>query len=278
MIISVIIPTFNRAHTLARALDSVLAQIYLPKEIIVVDDGSNDETGVLLEKYPVIKYVKLAENSGVSHARNVGIEKASGDWIALLDSDDAWLPVKLAKQVAAVKQAPGVKIFHTDEIWIRNGTRVNPKIKHAKPDGWVYEASLALCCVSPSSVLMHRSVFEQCGLFDENLPACEDYDLWLRLFSRYPVKLINEPLLIKYGGHADQLSHQHWGMDRFRVRALARMLDTADLNKQDRRLTIAMLQRKCDILVTGAQKRGQVDSVDKYQTMAKHYTQEGGRR
>ena len=123
MNISVIIPTFNRAHTLTRALDSVLAQSYLPKEIIVVDDGSNDETGVLLENYPVIKYVKLAENSGVSHARNVGIEGACGEWIALLDSDDAWLPVKLAKQVAAVEQAPGVKIFHTDEIWIRNGMR-----------------------------------------------------------------------------------------------------------------------------------------------------------
>ncbi len=278
MNISVIIPTFNRAHTLARALDSVLAQSYVPKEIIVVDDGSNDETGVLLENYPGTKYIKLAENSGVSHARNVGIERANGEWIALLDSDDAWLPLKLAKQVAATEQAPGVKIFHTDEIWIRNGTRVNPKKRHAKPDGWVYEASLALCCISPSSVLMHRSVFEQCGLFDESLPACEDYDLWLRLFSRYPVKLINEPLLVKYGGHADQLSHQHWGMDRFRVQALARMLDTGDLNERDRSLTIEMLQRKCDILLKGAQKRAQFASVDKYQSMAKRYTQEGSRK
>ena len=275
MKISVIIPTFNRAHTLVRALESVLAQRYPAFEVIVVDDASRDNTAQILAAYPDVQSMKLAQNCGVSAARNAGIERAKGEWIALLDSDDAWMQDKLARQVEMARQTPDTLIFHTDEIWIRNGKRVNPMNKHAKPDGWVYEASLALCCISPSSVLMHRSVFEQCGVFDERLPACEDYDLWLRVFSRYPVKLIDELLVIKYGGHVDQLSRKYWGMDRFRVQALAGILDAGDLSEHDFALTVAMLQAKCNILASGAQKRGQHDRVKKYRSMAAQYAGQG---
>ena len=275
MKISVIIPSFNRAHLLQRALDSVYSQSYSAHEVIVVDDGSTDDTASKLSAYEGLHVIQLKTNRGVSAARNAGLKRARGEWIALLDSDDVWAPDKLALQSAAAVKEPDIKIFHTDEIWIRNGTRVNPMNKHAKPDGWIYAASLALCCVSPSSILMHRSVLDQCGAFDESLPTCEDYDLWLRLFSRYPVRLINAALVTKYGGHEDQLSHQYWGMDRFRIRALSKILDIGKLNDRDRVKTIAVLQRKCEILIEGARKRGKPDRVNQYQVLARRYSIQG---
>ena len=275
MKISVIIPSFNRAHLLQRALDSVYSQSFSAHEVIVVDDGSTDDTASKLSAYEGLNVIQLKTNRGVSAARNAGLKRATGEWIALLDSDDTWAPDKLALQSAAASKEPDIKVFHTDELWIRNGTRVNPMNKHAKPDGWIYEASLALCCVSPSSILMHRSVLDQCGVFDESLPACEDYDLWLRLFSRYPVRLINAALVTKYGGHEDQLSHQYWGMDRFSVRALSKILDIGKLNDRDRVKTIAVLQRKCEILIAGARKRGKPDSVNQYQILARRFSIQG---
>ena len=271
MNVSVIIPSYNRAHTLARAIDSVLAQTYSAAQIIVVNDGSTDETVSLLTQYSQIKVISLAHKQGVSAARNIGIAQATGDWIALLDSDDTWMPEKLAHQVAAVQENPDIYIFHTDEVWIRNGKRVNAKHKHAKPTGWVYTASLELCCVSPSSILMHRSVLQACGDFDERFPACEDYDLWLRIFSRFAVKLIDKPLVVKYGGHDDQLSRQHWGMDRFRVRALSKMLDSRELGDKEHNLTVAMLQKKCRILALGARKRGKAQELAEYEATSKRY-------
>jgi len=271
MNISVIIPTFNRAHSLPRTLDSVLAQSHPAFEVIVVDDASTDSTADLLDTYEHVKCVTFTQNQGVSAARNAGIRQASGEWIALLDSDDSWAIDKLARQVAAANREPEILIFHTDEIWIRNGVRVNPMGKHAKPDGWVYEASLALCCVSPSSILLHRSVLQQCGMFDESLPACEDYDLWLRLFSRFPVRLIDEMLVTKHGGHADQLSRQHWGMDRFRIKALSKILDGQNLNEHQQALTVDMLQQKCKVLINGARKRGNLARIQEYQSLAGRY-------
>ena len=128
--VSVIIPSYNRAHLLPRCLDSVIAQECSPSEIIVVDDGSTDSTRSLLQgSYPGIKVITQA-NKGVSAARNAGIRAAAGDWLAFLDSDDTWFPAKLGRQVQAVEASPGSNIVHTDEIWIRNGVRVNPQRKH----------------------------------------------------------------------------------------------------------------------------------------------------
>lgn len=274
MKISVIIPTYNRAQTLPRALDSVMEQSYPAFEVIVVDDASTDETVDMLSAYQGVQIVKQNVNRGVSAARNAGLRRATGEWLALLDSDDTWAPDKLARQAAAACREPRMQIFHTDEIWIRNGRRVNPMHKHAKPDGQAYAASLALCCVSPSSILVHGSVFEKCGVFDESLPACEDYDLWLRLFSRYPLRLVDEQLVCKYGGHADQLSSQYWGMDRFRIRALVKILEANELNLRDRGLTIAMLVQKCNILINGARKRGRFDRVEEYLDLQRRYGKE----
>ena len=262
--ISVIVPTYNRVHQLPRALDSILCQSCSPKEIIVVDDGSTDETSALMtSEYPEIVFIQQ-QNTGVSSARNVGIKRASGDWIAFLDSDDEWLPEKLEIQMKALYENPGEKICHTNEIWIRNGKRVNPKKKHEKFGGWIFQKCLPLCCISPSSVIIHKSIFKEIGLFDYSLPVCEDYDLWLRITARNPVLYIEEPFLIKYGGHEDQLSKKYWGMDRFRIKSLEKIISSRVLSDLDENAAKKMLMEKIYIFIQGAQKRGNIKEVKKF--------------
>ena len=262
--ISVIVPTYNRAQQLPRALDSILCQSCSPKEIIVVDDGSTDETSALMtSEYPEIVFIQQ-QNAGVSSARNVGIKRASGDWIAFLDSDDEWLPEKLEIQMKALYENPGKKICHTNEIWIRNGKRVNPKKKHEKFGGWIFQKCLPLCCISPSSVIIHKSIFKEIGLFDYSLPVCEDYDLWLRITARNPVLYIEEPFLIKYGGHEDQLSKKYWGMDRFRIKSLEKIISSRVLSDLDENAAKKMLMEKIYIFIQGAQKRGNIKEVKKF--------------
>ena len=262
--ISVIVPTYNRAQQLPRALDSILCQSCSPKEIIVVDDGSTDETSALMtSEYPEIVFIQQ-QNTGVSSARNVGIKRASGDWIAFLDSDDEWLPEKLEIQMKALYENPGKKICHTNEIWIRNGKRVNPKKKHEKFGGWIFQKCLPLCCISPSSVIIHKSIFKEIGLFDYSLPVCEDYDLWLRITARNPVLYIEEPFLIKYGGHEDQLSKKYWGMDRFRIKSLEKIISSRVLSDLDENAAKKMLMKKIYIFIQGAQKRGNIKEVKKF--------------
>jgi glycosyltransferase involved in cell wall biosynthesis len=274
MQISVIIPSYNRASTLPRALDSVRAQSKPAYEIIVVDDGSQDETSSLLSRrYPDCRYLHQT-NQGVSSARNLGIAQARGEWIALLDSDDAWLPDKLALQAEALGQQPGLRVCHTDEIWIRDGVRVNPMRKHAKQGGRIFQRCLPLCVISPSSVVLHKSLFEEYGDFDTNLPACEDYDLWLRLCAHEEVRFIEQPLTVKYGGHADQLSRRYWGMDRFRVQALEKILRSAPLNEADRQATLKVLIEKAGILAQGAEKRNQLSRAAHYRRLESDYQAE----
>lgn len=263
MKISVIIPTWNRAHTLARALDSVRQQTRPAAEILVIDDGSTDNTAALMAEYPDVVYLRQP-NAGVSHARNTGIAAARNDWLALLDSDDEWHPQKLERQVRALQPQPDYRLCHTDEIWVRNGKRVNPMNKHAKRGGWIFQHCLPLCAISPSSVLLHRGLFDDTGPFDETLPACEDYDLWLRITAKYPVLYLDEPLITKYGGHADQLSRQHWGMDRFRIDALEKIIHHGELNPANRRAALEMLDQKLNILLAGARKRGNHEILQCY--------------
>lgn len=275
MNVSVVIPTCNRAGPLRRALDSALVQTRKPYEIIVVDDGSTDTTRHMISRdYPGVDYF-YQDNSGVSSARNAGIERARAEWIAFLDSDDEWLPGKLASQCQALSRHPAYRICHTDEIWIRRNRRVNPMRKHEKFGGWIYEKCLPACVISPSSVLIHQSVFEQVGKFDENLPACEDYDLWLRICAIHQVLFVRELLLKKYGGHGDQLSRKYWGMDRFRIGALEKMLNTDTLNTGDRAATLETLLHKLRILHAGARKRNNTvlvrecrDKITAYEKLA----------
>jgi glycosyltransferase involved in cell wall biosynthesis len=238
-------------------LDSVLAQTLTPIEVILVDDGSDDGTEHLVARgYPGVRYLRQ-EKRGVSAARNRGIEVASGAWIALLDSDDAWLPGKLDAQREAMRRQPNARLCHTEEIWVRRGVRVNPKLKHAKSGGWIFHRCLPRCAISPSSALISRELLEEAGGFDEDLPACEDYDLWLRVCAREPVVFVDQPQIVKYGGHADQLSRRHWGMDRFRVRALEKLIADGSLSREYRQAAIRTLIEKAEILALGAEKRGQ---------------------
>ncbi len=268
--VGVVIPTFNRAHSLGRALDSVLAQTLPLRQIIVVDDGSTDSTADLVAGYPGVSYLRQ-ENRGVSAARNLGIRHCDCDWVALLDSDDEWLPEKLQIQFEALAHEPKHRLIHCDEIWIRNGRRVNPANRHRKRGGWIFEHCLPLCVISPSAVVMEKSLLEESGGFNEQLPACEDYDLWLRVCSRYPVLYVDRPLLRKYGGHADQLSRKHWGMDRFRVQALRDLLAEGTLTESDRQAALASLRDKCRILVAGARKRGNSEVKARYEALLMQY-------
>ena len=269
--ITVVVPTYNRLDPLRRALESLRGQTRVPDEVIVVDDGSTDDTAQRVAgDFPDVRLIRQ-EQRGVSAARNRGIEAASGEWIALLDSDDEWLPRKLERQLEALANEPEYRICHTDEVWIRNGRRVNPMRKHAKRGGWIFEHCLPLCAISPSSAMLHRSLFEEVGMFDESLPACEDYDMWLRVCSRYPVLFVDEALVVKYGGHDDQLSRRHWGMDRFRIRALEKIVATSGLDEAMRRAAVRTLVEKIDVYVAGARKREKWDEVSAYESMRRNW-------
>lgn len=272
--ISVVIPTYNRVSLLGRALDSVLAQTLPADEIIVIDDGSTDNTVLMLKsRYPGIKLM-TQDNRGVSAARNAGIEAARHDWIALLDSDDVWHQNKLEIQVQALQDSPEFLICHSDEAWIRNRFWVNQMNKHKKAGGHIFQHCLPLCVISPSAVMIHRLLFDEIGLFDETLFACEDYDLWLRICSRYPVLYIDEALITKHGGHDDQLSRQYWGMDRFRIQALNKIITEAGLSEIDRDAAIKVMIDKINIYLTGAEKHGNTKHVDDFKQLLTKYTSE----
>ncbi len=270
--IAVIIPTFNRKQCLGRALESVYRQSVTPKVVCVVDDGSHDGTRQFIQQdFPEVIYC-YQSNKGVSSARNKGVNITESYWLAFLDSDDEWLPNKLEMQLHALEIEPETRLIHCDEIWIREGVRVNQMDKHKKSGGYIFDRCLPLCAISPSAVLLDRKLFNEVGGFDETLPACEDYDLWLRICSRYPVHYIDQPLLHKYGGHDDQLSGKHWGMDRFRVQALEKILNSSRLNSEQYRSATATLIEKSEILMNGAKKRNNAVRVNYYQGLIEKYS------
>ena len=269
-LVSVISPTYNRGWIVKEAIDSVLAQDYVNFELIVVDDGSTDNTHDILDSYQNNILVLRQNNKGVSAARNRGLAAASGHFIAFLDSDDTWLPQKLSRQVDFFQSNPDALICQTEEIWIRNNVRVNPKKRHKKPSGMIFEPSLSLCLVSPSAVMIKKNLFEEVGLFDETLPACEDYDLWLRISCRHPVHLIDTPLIIKRGGHDDQLSASP-GLDKFRIKAIKKVIESDLLSAAQYQTAVETLKEKCDIYASGCRKRGRIGEAAYYESLAKRY-------
>jgi len=262
-VVTVVIPTYNRSRFLREAVSSVLAQRGVPLEVLVVDDGSTDETPEVLESFGDFITSIFQPHRGVSAARNHGIRLARGEWIAFLDSDDLWLPGKLEAQMAFLEAHPHLRICQTEEIWMRNGKRLNPKNYHRKPRGDCFPLLLERCLISPSAVVIHRDLFSQVGCFDESLPACEDYDLWLRIGCRHPVGLIEEPLVVKRGGHADQLSASIPALDVYRIQSLVQLLQRESLTPEQRKQAFAVLERKCLIYGEGCRKRGKREEAER---------------
>ena len=268
MNISVVIPSYNRKEFLKRSIDSAINQTKKPFEIIVVDDGSTDGTETMIKSdYDFVKFIKQ-KNKGVSAARNIGIKVSIGEWICFLDSDDEWKKDKLEKQINAMKSNPGYKFFHSNEIWIKNGLRINQKKKHKKYGGDIFDKCLDMCRISPSSVMIDKTVFDEVGNFNEDLVVCEDYELWLRICDKYRVFFIDEPLIIKYGGHQGQLSYSIESIENHRIKALEYLI-LENLNMKNKRHAIQMLLSKLNIYLKGLVKRKKNDEVAVYEEKIK---------
>ncbi|MBI4965986.1 MAG: glycosyltransferase [Desulfomonile tiedjei] len=270
-LVSVIIPTYNRRSVLERAICSVLSQTFKDFELIVVDDGSQDSTSELLSQFDGKLKAVYQENHGVSSARNLGIRHAQGELLAFLDSDDEWLPDKLARQTAQFDSAGPWFVCHTDEIWLRDGNQVPQKKYHFKQGGHFFERALERCLMSPSSVMISRTLLNKVGHFDEELTAAEDYDLWLRITAFHEVHFVPEPLVIKHGGCRDQLSQTVPAIDRFRIRAIQKILAMPELCEDYRRSAALELIRKCEIVASGCERKGKKLEAEEYRALARSY-------
>ncbi|UCD15168.1 MAG: glycosyltransferase [Candidatus Omnitrophota bacterium] len=274
---SIIIPTYNRAKFLGIAIESVLYQTFTDFELIIVDDGSRDNTKELIKK----NYERLLSSNklryiyqphkGVSFARNNGINYARGEFICFLDSDDRFRTQKLQVTYKYIKKYQNYKVFHTEEIWYRNGSVLAQKIYHKKPHGFVFKTAVKLCCISISTAAISQDIFKKIGGFDENLDACEDYDFWLRTTAQFPVYLIRQYLTIKEGGHTNQQSKKYPAMDRFRIQSLVKILDTLQLTREDYACAVAELRNKCYIYMSGAKKRKKTKEVAFYKNLINKY-------
>lgn len=256
MIASIVVPTFNRLGPLSRAVDSVLRQSFGDFELIVVDDGSTDGTQDFIRGYgdQRLKYFQRP-HEGVAKARNFGADQARGEWLCFLDSDDVWRRHKLSEQIRYHAANRDMLISQTDDVWIRNSVRVNKMKKHAAREGDIFKDSLKLCLICCSSVMMKKSLFEETGGFDETLPTCEDYDLWLRITAKYPVGFVPKPLVTKFGGHADQLSKKFPVMDSYRILALEKLLRSGTLAAEQALWAEDELGRKRAIVMSGTSRR-----------------------
>ena len=279
-IVDIIIPVFNRASYLDRSIQSIFNQQFKKYTLWVVDDGSTDSTPKILKNwqkvFPInqMKVITLSKNYGVSTARNQGIQAGKAPWLAFLDSDDEWKKEKLFQQIEWINKHPQYPLIHTEEIWIRNGKRVNPKKKHQKRGGRIFIHNLELCRISPSSTMIQRSFLNQIGVFREDFPVCEDYELWLRACSQTEVGFINAPLIIKYGGHSDQLSKKYKAMDEWRVRALSSHLNNLLISKKEKKELVNILNKKCRILLNGYKKHNNYKNqkeIEKIYTITQSY-------
>jgi glycosyltransferase involved in cell wall biosynthesis len=249
---------------LREAIDSVLAQRGVSAELIIVDDGSTDGSGEDLRRFIAaaaeslitLRLVCNPENRGVAAARNLGVAVAAAPLIAFLDSDDLWAPTKLSRQVDFMRTRANCHISQTEEVWIRNGRRVNPGRRHRKRAGDIFIDSLRICLISPSAVTMRTELFRAVGGFDEDMTAAEDYDLWLRILRHHPVGLITEALVTRRAGHEGQLSAATPALDRFRILALLKLLAARDLAEERRAAVAEVLMEKCQVYGWGLERRG----------------------
>lgn len=257
--VSIVIPVFDRIQPLERALESLQKQTFQDFDVVVVDDHSTEDILSVTKKYKV-RYLKTI-GKGVSAARNTGIQSSDSELVAFLDSDDEWLPTKLELQVKYLSLNQDCTIVHSNELWIRSGQPVNQGLKHQKMGGRIFSQCTELCLIAPSSVLVRRSFFKKVGLFDESFPVCEDFDLWLRITATEDIGFITEPLVIKHGGHKDQLSMQFHSMDLWRVRALNKHIENSNLTANEKLALRKTMKTKCEILLKGFKKHQNFENM-----------------
>jgi glycosyltransferase involved in cell wall biosynthesis len=276
--VSVIIPAYNRRRMLREAVSSVIVQTEAVWELIVVDDGSTDgtiddlrcgELAGMLSSAPSTCRIVLERTAqrGPAAARNRGVALATAEYVAFLDSDDLWAPDKLRRQLAFMRAHPRYPLVQTQELWMRDGRRVNPGRRHQKRAGDLFEPSLRLCLISCSATMMSAALFREMGGFDEKMRACEDYDLWLRILNRHPVGLLDELLVTRRAGHPDQLSAGP-ALDRYRIRALIKLLAGCELTPQREKAVAEVLAEKCAIYGNGLKRRARLDEFDIYRDLA----------
>ncbi|MCD6312151.1 MAG: glycosyltransferase family 2 protein [Elusimicrobia bacterium] len=265
--ISVIITTYNRKDFAIEAVKSVRKQNFRDYELIIVDDGSTDGSREALCG-KTDKYI-YQKNSGVSAARNAGLKESSGKYICFLDSDDLWMKEKLSVQIAFMKKNPSLPLCYTGEKWLKNGVHKNQKKHHAKSGGDIFRKSLEMCIISPSSAMIRGEILVA-EKFDEKLPVCEDYDMWLRITSKHNVGYIDSELIVKRGGHPGQLSVSEPVMDRFRIKAIVKLLKSG-LDTGRALEAKAELRKKCAIVSAGALKRMKPLMWAKHTLISKFY-------
>jgi glycosyltransferase involved in cell wall biosynthesis len=269
--VAVVIPVRDRATMVVEAIASVAAQTARDFALVVVDDGSTDDSTAAaeaaLDGLPAGSRVLRRSAAGVAAARNAGAAAIDSAWIAFLDSDDLWMPTKLAVQMAWLAERPAYRIAQTGERWLDQGRHRNPRAWHRKEEQ-LFPRCLERCLVSPSAVVIRRDLYEALGGFDPAFPVCEDYELWVRIALREPVGLVDAPLVTKRGGRPDQLSRSTWGLDRYRVAALVKLLATTALSADERAAVLAILRAKCDVLAAGAARRGRDDEAGRYRVLA----------
>ena len=274
-LISVVIPSYNRLPLLQQAVESVWRQTCDQVELILVDDGSTDGTEefgeALAADKPNVHYLRLEHSGRPGQVRNAGAGLARGKYLAFLDSDDLWQPEKLARQLDFFEQHPEIRICHTREVWLRSGKEVSQAGQRHARSGHIFSDALRKCIIGPSTVMLERSLFEELGGFREDLEIAEDYELWLRLTARVPVGYIDNPLVIKRGGHADQLSEKYGQIEIFRIRALQDLVESGCFIGEHKRLARAELARKCRIYAAGCRKRGRNEEGSHYREITRMY-------
>jgi glycosyltransferase involved in cell wall biosynthesis len=224
--VSVVIPTYNHARWVAQAVQSVAAQRFRDLEIIVVDDGSTDDTARIVRQTGVpLRYVHQ-DNRGLSGARNTGVATARGDLVGFLDADDLWLPDKLGLQVQLLDACPRAALVYADAVLFDEqarrplGTHAD---RHAHPSGRILAALLLDNPIPSPTPLVRRAALQAAGGFDETLRACEDWDMWIRLARRAEIHCIDRPLAV-YRLHGDNMHGDVARMKRHQHAVLRRAL------------------------------------------------------
>lgn len=272
--LTIIIPTYDRLPYLKNAINSVSCQIYRHFQLIIVDDGSTDGTADYVQKLnnkENLRYLRIPHSGMPGKVRNAGTRLATGEYLAFLDSDDLWKPEKLTRQIAFFEEHPEIRICHTREIWQRGEKIVSQAGQKHRRSGDIFADALTKCIIGPSTVMMRRELFEEFGGFREDLEIAEDYELWLRITAKTPVGYIDEPLVIKRGGHADQLSEKYGQIEIFRIRGLLRNVEEGFFEGEQRQLAARELVRKCRIYAAGCEKRGRVEEARRYREIARRH-------